>query len=143
LRKPKTARIETLWLEAVEKLYWTVDDLVSFTGKSKRRIQAGLKRARDEPIEPATVWDIEWRSSPNAFVAAHQCEWHGGETGRIPEGYPVGCLFCLEAGLRAMMARHGRPVGIPTETTSDSNLHPEALQPKGKPKFRPKGAKRT
>ena len=132
MRKPKTARIEALWLEAIERLFWTVDELVAFTGKSKRRIQAGLKRARDEPIEISTVWDIEWRSSPNAFVAEHQCEWHGGTTGKIPEDYPIGCLFCLEAGLKAMIMRHGRPV---------ETLKPSPDQPKGTPAFVPHSKK--
>ncbi len=127
LRKPKTARLEALWLEAVNKLFWTVDDLIAFTGKSRRRIQAGLKRARDEPIEMPTVWDIEWRSSPNAFVQQHQCDWHGGSTGKIPEDYPIGCLFCLEAGLRAMIMRHGKPV---------ETLKPSPDQPNGPPKSR-------
>jgi hypothetical protein len=119
-----------------------VDELIAFKGKSKRRIQAGLKRARDEPIEPATVWDIEWRSSPNAFVAEHQCEWHGGQNGKIPEDYPVGCLFCLEAGLKAMISRHGRPVGLATKDQPDTALSAAeiaaSVQPTGKPKFLPR-----
>ncbi len=141
LRKPKTARLEALWLEATNKLFWTVDDLVTFTGKSRRRIQAGLKRARDEPIEMPTVWDIEWRSSPNAFVAEHQCTWHGGNNGKIPEEYPIGCLFCLEAGLMTMIRRHGRPIGTTEEQTDKTLSAAEiaaSVQPKGKPKFKPR-----
>ena len=148
MRKPKTARLEALWLEATVKLFWTVDDLVRFTGKSKRRIQAGLKRARDEPIEMPTVWDIEWRSSPNAFVAEHQCDWHGGQNGKIPEDYPVGCLFCLEAGLTAMIRRHGKPIGTATADLTDQALSAAEIaadvQAKGTPVFTPRsrGAKR-
>ena len=142
LRKPKTARIEALWLEATQRFFWTVDELVSLTGKSKRRIQAGLKRARDEPLDLKTVWDIEWISSPNAFVEAHQCDWHGGETGTIPEDCPVGCLYCLKAGLMAMIKRHGKPIGSPTETKEDSPAEIAAtVQPTGAAKFKPKAKK--
>ncbi len=143
LRKPKTARREALWLEAVNKLFWTVDDLMAETGLSRRRIQTGLKRARDEPIEMPTVWDIEWRSSPNAFVEAHQCDWHGGENGTIPEDYPVGCLFCLKAGLTAMIRRHGRPIGSTEEQTDQALSAGEIaadVQRKGPAKFKPTGA---
>jgi hypothetical protein len=112
LRKPKTARIEALWLEAVTRFFWTVDDLCRFSGKSKRRIQAGLKRAKDEPIEIKTVWAIEWVSNANSFVPEHQCTWHGGAQGKIPEDFPVGCLYCMKAGLTAMIARHWQPIQI-------------------------------
>ncbi len=141
MRKPKTARIEALWLEATVRLLWTVDDLVRHTGKSKRRIQWGLQRARRDPVEFATVWDIEWRSSPNAFIEEHQCAWHGGAGGEIPQDFPAGCLFCLKAGLEAMIRRHGKPIGTPDQP--DKELSPgeiaASVQPDGPAKFKPKG----
>ncbi len=141
LRKPKTARLEALWLEAQKKLFWTVDDLIAFTGKSRRRIQAGLKRARDEPIEIKTVWDIEWISNSNAFISAEQCKWHGGPGVPIPEEYPVGCLFCLAAGLMAMIRRHGKPIGT-TVNQADKDLTAAeiaaSVQSQGTPVFTPR-----
>ncbi len=129
MRRLKTARVEALWLEAMDRLYWTVDELMAFTGKSRRRIQMGLKRARNEPLEISTVWDIEWVYCANAFVEEHQCDWHGGANGTIPEDYPKGCLFCLKAGLTAMIARQGKPVEI---------LKHSDDQPDGPAKFKPK-----
>lgn len=148
MRKPKTARIEALWLEAITRLFWTVDDLVRETGKSKRRIQAGLKHAREEPLEIKTIWAIEWRSSPNAFVPAHQCDWHGGETGKIPEDVPVGCLLCMKAGMEAMIRRHGKPPkeeakGKQPQADLAKELDAAELQPAGTPAFKPKLRKKA
>ncbi len=133
LRKPKTARIEALWLEAVTEHFFTVEELARLSGKSKRRIQAGLKSARENPISFAKVWAVEWISTPNAFVEAGQCEWHAGEP--IPEGLAKGCLFCLKAGLEALISRHGKPV---------ETLKPSPDQPNGPAKFQPnrRGAKK-
>lgn len=128
MRKPKTARIEALWLEATKRFYWTVDDLMRHTGLSRRRIQMGLKAAIDDPLDFKTLWDIEWVSNSNAFVSAAQCKWHGGPGVKIPEELPVGCLFCMEAGMTAMIQRHGKPIEA---------LKPSQDQPQGTPVFQP------
>jgi hypothetical protein len=77
------------------KLSWSVNDLARATGLSKRRIQMGLARARNEPYDLPTIWQIEWRHSPNPFRTSG-CEVHSGT---IPAGLPIGCLACLESGL--------------------------------------------
>ncbi len=132
MRKPKTARIEALWLEGFTRFFMSVQELATLSGKSARRIQAGLKRAREDPIEFPTVWDVEWISTPNAFVKEEQCKWHAGEP--IPDGLKRGCLFCLRAGLEVLISRHGKPV---------ETLKPSPDQPDGPAKFKPhsKGAK--
>jgi hypothetical protein len=144
-RRPRTARREALWLEAVEKLGWTVAQLVQATGLGKRRIQQGLKRARNEPIEesPQTVFDIEWISTANAFTIANQCHWHQNQP--IPEGIAKGCLYCLDSGLRILMARHGEPVGTSTaqpDTTLSGAEIATAVQPHGPAKFTPHASTR-
>ena len=97
LIRPKTARRERLWMEAVDLHYFSPLEIAEAANLSVRRIQAGIKRAREMKLDLPTIWDIEWRTTPNAFTQATQCEQH--EFGDIPKGLAIGCLACLRTGL--------------------------------------------
>ncbi len=127
MRKPKTGRREALWLEAVNQVGWTVQDLMRATGLAKSRIYEGLKRARSESYDLPTIWDIEWISTPNVFIQAQQCQWHAGQP--IPDGLRIGCLSCLRAGLETLISRHGKPLEDRKQSED---------QPKGTPAFIPR-----
>lgn len=95
--RTKTARRERLWMEAVDLHYFTIKEIAEMSGLSIRRIQYGVKRARGMALDFATIWDVEWRTTPNAFNQANQCELHGWAD--IPKGLNIGCLSCLRTGL--------------------------------------------
>jgi hypothetical protein len=97
LIRPKTARRERLWLEAVDLHYFTPQEIADAAGLSLRRVQFGLKRARGMRIDFQTVWDVEWVTTSNVFNCVNQCEWHNRE--EIPKGLARGCLACLRSGL--------------------------------------------
>jgi hypothetical protein len=105
LIRPKTARRERLWMEAVDLHYISPGEIAQVTGLSVRRIQYGIKRARGMALDFATVWDIEWRMTPNAFNQVNQCEQHNWED--IPKGLAIGCMACLRSGLDHLI-RAGR-----------------------------------
>lgn len=109
--RPKTARRERLWVEAVDLHYFTPQEVADAAGLSLRRVQYGLKRAREMAIDFQTVWDIEWRTSPNVFdPGMSNCEWHDRRD--IPNGLAIGCLSCLRSGLESLIAR-SRPKSEP------------------------------
>lgn len=95
--RPKTARLERLWMELVDLFYVTPREIAEMSGLSIRRIQYGLKRARGMALDLATIWDVEWRTTPNVFNQKNQCEQHAWE--EIPKGLSIGCLACLRTGL--------------------------------------------
>lgn len=106
--KAQTRRRENLWMEAVDLEFRTVRELSLMTGLSIRRIQVGIKRARQVPLDPVSLWEIMWHHTPNVFKT-NGCEWHGGPDGVIPKDLPDGCLRCLKSGLDHMIAQ-GRPI---------------------------------
>ncbi len=91
------ARRDRLWLEAVDRYFLTPQEIADMCNVSVRTVYYGLKRARGQELDFQTIWDIEWRTTPNAFTETTQCEQHAWQD--IPKGLAVGCLACLRTGL--------------------------------------------
>jgi hypothetical protein len=90
-------------MEAVDLYYFTPKEIADAAGLSVRRIQAGIKRAREMALDLPDIFKIEWISNANAFTEHNQCEWHSWK--EIPQGIEKGCEFCLKTGLEWLIAR--------------------------------------
>jgi hypothetical protein len=101
-------------MEAVDLHYFSVQEIADAAGLSVRRIQRGIKRAREMALDFQTIWAIEWRTTPNVFNRENQCEWHNWE--EIPQGLEIGCLACVKCGLDYLIrepTKHERATGQP------------------------------
>ncbi len=127
--RPKTARRERIWLEAVDLHYFTPQEIADAAGLSLRRIQAGLKRAREMQLDFISIWEIEWRMTPNAFTQQHQCEWHNYED--IPAGFKIGCLACMRTGIEHLV-RNSRAKSEPPRTRTEKQKSFAERHHKGK-----------
>jgi hypothetical protein len=90
-------------MECVDLDYLTPREIAEQCGYPVRTVRAGIQRARGLKLDLATVWEIEWRSTPNVFGQATQCELH--DFTDIPKGLAIGCLACLKTGLDYLIRR--------------------------------------
>lgn len=118
-------------MELIDIHYFTPREIAKSTGLTVRRIQQGVKRAREMQVDLATIWRIEWVANDgNSFNNA--CDIHGGPNQEFPRELPKGCQKCCKSGLDHLIHR-------PSEPPKD----PEALGTKysGPPLTREKGSK--
>lgn len=108
-------------MECVDLDYLTPRDISQLCGYPVRTVRAGIQRARGLKLDLATVWEIEWRTTPNVFGQATQCEQHG--FGEIPRGLAIGCLACLKTGLDHLIRK-------PTTAERSEGDQPRKAPPK-------------
>lgn len=126
-------------MECVDLDYMTPKEIAEMCGYPVRTVRAGIQRARGLKLDLATVWEIEWRTTPNAFKGESQCELHNWED--IPKGLAIGCLACLKSGLDHLIMKMA-PKSEPdkkTEVGKTDETFAKRHHPEKKPKAPKKG----